>query len=209
MPRERRRNIFFRAGVMCEQLPGNVTARVESVSGRFEDLLEQVRRKLRRSTHWLVLELDADEYGPLTGVYFDARDFKAASIFEAMCREGVVLKQGDDIRVSAGKGGYPELSVNGSPVTVVPDPDNEAYYSREGSFGALLDSIRGAHREIDFIDEAETEYLHQVRELLSERIRYADGEELRDLVHSAYLPDMERDSSFEDILHALEKALKA
>ena len=191
---------------MVEQLPGNEIVRLKSVSGCFEVIREQVRRKQQHSTHWLVLELDADEYGPLTGIYFDARDFKAASVFEAMGRQGVVLKQGDDIRVSVGKGGYPELTVNGSPVTIVKDLDKAAYDSQEGSFCELLDLIRGTHRERDFFDKVEMGYLLQVQELLAERIRYADIEELRDVVHSVYLPEMERNSSFEDIHRELEKA---
>jgi len=205
MSREPRRNIFFRSGALSECLPRHASGRVRSVSGRFAVVREFMTRKRKGSTHWLVLELDADEYGPLTGIYFDARDFKAASVFVAMYRQGIVLKEGDDILVSAGKGGYPELSVNGTAVKVVPKLDWQTYESQEGTFVSLLDSIRGAHLEAEFRDEVELYCRQQVRDWVSGRIYLIDDEMLRRIVLQLCPPDVERDSSFEDIYLALKR----
>lgn len=200
-----RRNYFIRAGRLVMLEPVGKSVAMDSVSGKFEGIREQSTRRRKGNTHWLVLELDKDEYGPTKGIYFNAEDFAQASGIVSIARAGVTLKVGDEISIRVRKDGHALLEVNG--ISVQPDPEKDlALYRRQaGEFVDLLDGIRGGHLEKDVFDHVESEYFFKVRDLVREHIAFVDEEHLRDLVLSVFLPAMEPGSSFEDIYPAMKR----
>ena len=203
MPRlQERKNYFVRKGRIVE---ARDTVGLRSVSGKFESVYEKKVRKEKGDTHWIVFELDPDEYAPTKGVYFDARDFRAMSGIIALAREGVTLKKGDDIVVRIGNDGLSKVSVNGVVYQKNKVRDEELFREQHCEYVALLDGIRGEHADVDFKDEVESYFYVKVCRLFAEHVFLLENYQLRRFVLEAFLPDMPSDSSFEDIYPALER----
>lgn len=200
MPRTgERSNYFIRRGAIVMVSPGKEDKIVSSVSGNFVGIDEMVTRKLKgRSTHWIVVEMDKDNLGPTKGVYLDAENYNAVSGVVALFRLGRGLQERDVLTFKVGRNNSVKIDLNGMPV--IPDEGGmKVFREQDNSFEAMLDAVRGEHKEVDFRDQVEDDCFYKVLELVREHIYCFDKEDIRPLVLSKFLPDLKPDCSFEEI----------
>ncbi len=202
MPRTgERSNFFIRKGTIIMATPGKEERVVSSVSGSFVGIAEKVTRKAVRSTHWIVVELDNDNMGPTKGVYLNAESFNAVSGVVALFRLGVVLKEGDNLSFKVYGNNAVRIELNGNPI--LPEKgDKSIFEEQNNSFEKMLDAIRGEHKEVDFWNQAESDYFMKVRDLVKEHIYWLEEDDIKSLVLSKFLPDipdLKPDCSFEEI----------
>ncbi len=57
----------------------------------------------------------------------------------------------------------------------------------------------GEHKEVDFWNQAESDYFTKVRDLVKEHIYWLEEDDIRALVLSKFLPELKPDCSFEEI----------
>lgn len=198
-----RSNYFIRKGAIVMVSPGKEDKIVSSVSGSFAGIEEMVTRKLKgRSTHWIVVELDNDNFGPTKGVYLDAENYNAVSGVAALFRLGRVLQAGDILSFKVGKNNTVRIDVDGMPV-IPEEGDMKIFREQDNSFEAMLDAIRGEHKEVDFRDQVENDCFYKVLDLVREHIYCFDKEDIKPIVLSKFLPDLKPDCSFEEIYSLL------
>ena len=179
---------------------------VPSVSGRFVDIVEIITKKVKYSTHWIDIELDNDNMGPTKGIYLDADSYNAVSSIIALYRLGGSLKEGDMVKVSIDHHNCVQIELNGDPLIPVP-ADKDIYTKQSGSFEKLLDALRGKHEDVDYRDQAESDYFIKVRNLIVEHFYYLGEEDIKNLVRSRFLPELRPDCSFEEIYLLLQHRL--
>jgi len=196
-----RSNYFIRKGAIIMATPGKEDKVVSSVSGIFVGIAEKVTRKVGWSTHWIAIELDNDNMGPTKGVYLDAENYNAVSGVVALYRLGRVLKEGDILSFKVGKNSTVRIELNGIPV-IPEEGDERIFRDQDNSFEAMLDAIRGEHKDRDFWNQAESDYFIKVRDLVKEHIYWLEEDDIKSLVLSKFLPDipdLKPDCSFEEI----------
>lgn len=207
MPRiGERSNYFIRGRDIIMLAPGHKERIVPSasVSGCFVGIREMVVKKLTRTNHWIVIELDNDNMGPTKGVYLDAENYNAVCGVVALFRSGRVLKEGDEIAIQSGENNIVRISINGTPV-LPNEGDMNIFLQQNNSFESMLDAIRGEHRAMFLNNEAESECYINVVNLIKDNLWLMEKETIKSIVVSHFLPELKPDSTFEEIFPLLKR----
>lgn len=205
-----RSNYFFRNGTITMATPGKKDQVVDSVSGRFVDIVEKVTRKVGGwSTHWIDIELDKDEYGPTKGIYLNAYDYASISGVVALYRLGRVLKEDDELTFHYDIHGRIRIDINRWPI-LTEDGDEKIFHEQKGSFVSMLNAVRGKQKDLVLWDEEETDSYIKVIKFVQEFIWVLEKEDIRSIVLSYFLPEfgLAPDCSFNEMYPLLIKKYK-
>ena len=113
----------------------------------------------------------------------------------------MVLKEGDNLSFKVYGNNAVRIELNRNPI--LPEKgDKSIFEEQNNSFEKMLDAIRGEHKEVDFWNQAESDYFMKVRDLVKEHIYWLEEDDIKSLVLSKFLPDipdLKPDFSFEEI----------